>query len=226
MGYRKRIRFCLIYKNNPRYKLLSGIVYFCIKHIQMKRSLIILIWLFTIPSFGQSFESLKSNCKKLYDASYLMDFDAILDLTYPKLFDIIDRDSMYLVLEETFQNDTFRIRFVHPNPAFTYSEIKEIGGKKFCLIEYNNAMRMILENELSVDDIQEMEKSLKANMNHKKITHEKKRNAFYIEGKEIMIAVSDELTQNQWRFINHDPQQLDLLYQLLDKKIVNQLGLK
>lgn len=191
----------------------------------MKKIFIAIVLLTAIPFFGQSVESLKSDCQKIYDATYNMDFDKILDYTYPKLFDIIDRESMYQVLDQTFQNEELRIRFVHPNPSFTFSDIKEIDGKKLCIIHYNNAARMIFEEKLSDNEAEKLEESLKGAMTNKKITFEKSRNAFYMEGKETMIAVSDEHTQNKWRFINYDPSQKELLNMMLGEKIVSQLEL-
>ncbi|HBI01530.1 MAG TPA: hypothetical protein PLL09_03760 [Flavobacterium sp.] len=192
----------------------------------MKSKLTFLFLLINYLSFSQSIETLKSDCAKMYDATYNMDFEKILDYTHPKVFDIVDKETMLTVLDETFQNDKLRIRLVHPKTTFTFSEVKEIDGKKICVVEYPQAMRMIFENPLSEEEKNALEESLKTTMTSKKITFEKDRNAFYIDGKDIMIAVSEEATQNKWKLINYDKSQPQLLNMVLGENVVKQLGLQ
>lgn len=192
----------------------------------MKSSLTVLFILINYLCFSQSIETLKSDCAKMYDATYNMEFEKILDYTHPKVFEIVDRETMLTVLDETFQNDQLRIRLVHPKTTFTVLEVKEIDGKRICVVEYPQAMRMIFENPLSDEEKNSIEESLKTTMPSKKITFEKNRNAFYIDGKDIMIAVSEESTKNQWKLINYDKNQPQLLNMILGENVVKELGLQ
>ena len=192
----------------------------------MKLRLTVLFLLINYLCFSQSLEILKADCEKMYEATYNMDFEKILDYTHPKVFEIADRETMLTILDETFQNDQLRIRLVHPKTTFTFSEVKEINGKKICVVEYPQAMRMIFENPLSEEEKNSIEESLKTTMTFKKITFEKNRNAFYIDGKDIMIAISEEATQNQWRLINYDKSQPQILNMVLGENVVKQLGLQ
>lgn len=191
----------------------------------MKNKILISFLFFFGITNAQSVENLRKGTTKMYDASYNMEFETILDLTYPKLFEMINRETMLTVLDQTFQNDLMRIRLVHPNTTFNYSEIKNLEGKKICVIRYPQAMRLIMEAKLDDESLKNMEEGLNTNMKNKKIKYEKDRNAFYIEGNEIMIGIADETTQNEWRFINYDPNQLEMLHIVLGKKIVEELGL-
>jgi hypothetical protein len=192
----------------------------------MKSKLIILFLLISYLCISQSIETLKSDCATMYESTYNMEFEKILDYTHPKVFEIADRETMLTILDETFQNDQLRIRLVHPKTTFTFSEVKEIEGKKICVVEYPQAMRMIYENPLSEEEKNSIEESLKTTMASKKITFEKDRNAFYIDGKDIMIAVSEEATQNKWKLINYDKNQPQLLNIILGENVVKQLGLQ
>lgn len=192
----------------------------------MKFKLTFLFILLNYLCFSQSLETLKADCVKMYESTYNMEFEKILDYTHPKVFEIADRETMLTILDETFQNDQLRIRLVHPKTTFTFSEVKEIDGKKICVVEYPQAMRMIFENPLSEEEKNSIEKSLKTTMTSKKVTFEKDRNAFYIDGKDIMIAVSEEATQNQWKLINYDKNQPQLLNMVLGENVVKQLGLQ
>lgn len=191
----------------------------------MKSNLIFFLLLASSVAFSQSLESLKANCEQMYDATYNMEFEKILDFTHPKVFEMVDKETMLTMLDETFQNDQLRIRLVHPKTTFTFSEVKVIDAKKICIVEFPQAMRMIFENPLSDEEKNSIEESLKETMTSKKITFEKARNAFYIDGKDIMIAVSEEVTQNQWKLINYDKNQPQLLNMILGENVVKQLGL-
>lgn len=192
----------------------------------MKSKFPVLFLLINYLCFSQSIETLKSDCAEMYEATYNMEFEKILDYTHPKVFEVADRETMLSILDETFQNDQLRIRLVHPKTTFTFSEVKEIEGKKICVVEYPQAMRMIFENPLSEEKKNSIEESLKTTMTSKKITFEKDRNAFYIDGKDIMIAVSEEATQNKWKLINYDKSQPQLLNMILGENVVKQLGLQ
>ena len=193
------------------------------KNFVMK-SIITLLLISTL-SFAQSVEALKSESKKMYDASYNMDFEKVLDYTYPKIFDIVSKDVLLKSMDQAFQNDVLRIRLVFPEPTFSYSDLKKIEDKTFCVIRYNSAMRIIFEDPLSSEQITQMTNSFNENMKNKKVTFEKSRNGFYVEGEEIMIGVSDELTNNEWKFINYDSNQSRIFQMIFNESIKKELGL-
>jgi hypothetical protein len=193
------------------------------KYFAMK--LIITFLLISTLSFAQSVEALKSESKKMYDASYNMDFEKVLDYTYPKIFDIVSKDVLLQGMDQAFQNDVLRIRLVFPEPKFSYSELKKIEDRTFCVIRYNSAMRIIFEEPLSAEQITEMTNSFNENMKNKKVTFEKSRNGFYVEGEEIMIAVADELTNSEWKFINYDSNQSRIFQMIFNESIKKELGL-
>ncbi|MGX7668262.1 hypothetical protein [Flavobacterium pedocola] len=192
--------------------------------MKLKLSLIALFFLSLLQA--QSVSELKTSTQKIYEASYNMDFNGILDYTYPKLFDIVKRETMYETLDKTFQNEQFGVRFVYPNPKFTFSELKKIGNQTFCIINYKGAIRMKFEEKIDDATAQTMITSFKESMKDKKITFEKDRNSFLIEGNDVMIAVSDALTQNKWRFVNYDIAQKTFLDKVIPEAIRKQLGLQ
>jgi hypothetical protein len=159
----------------------------------------------------------------MYDASYTMDFETILDLTYPKVFDIVNRETMLTTLDNLFQNKTMKVRFVHPKVTFTYADIKEIEGKKFCVINYKNAMRITFEEKLTQDRADIFLKSMNETKKYTTVKFETERNSFLLEGNSILIAVSDELSRNRWTFLNHDN---DVFFvQIFNVTIKKELGL-
>lgn len=192
----------------------------------MKTRFTVLFLLIGMTSiFAQSEEAMKKGAEQAYTATYNMDFEAILDSTYPKIFDFTPREQMAKILDATFQNDEFRIRHVFPTVKMNFTDIKEIEGKKVVVATYEGAMRMIFETNLSDEDVRVLQANLEATLAGKKVIYEANRNGFLISGPETMIAVSDELTKGEWKYINYDKSQRVMVARMLGENVLRGLGL-
>ena len=93
----------------------------------MKTKIILLLLLCSFTTFSQTIEKLKVATKKIYDANYTMDFDTIVNQTYPKIVETHGgKNAMLNKLDSDYQNDEFRMRLELVTPVFQYSEIKKI----------------------------------------------------------------------------------------------------
>lgn len=192
----------------------------------MKKKVFLLLLLsITSLGFSQTLDQLKSDSKLFYDAQYNMDFEKIVSYMHPKLFETMSKDDLLAALDQSYQNEQFRMRLVLPKTTFTYSEIKEIDGKKVCKIEYPQTIRMIFEKPLSEEEKVAIEESITTSKPSLKVRFEKDRNAFYIEGLEILIAISDETTQNHWKLIMYDQSQKQEFITMLGENTINTIGL-
>lgn len=189
----------------------------------MKRTYCFLLLLTVSIGFSQSLEKLKSDTKKMYDASYNIDFETILDYTYPKFFDFSPREAMLKGFDESFQNEKTKMRFVYPSVTFNYSEIKTIDGRKFCVIRYKNAVRLTYEEKLTAEDSDALLKVMKESKKFETVSFENKRNSFLLVGNAILLAISDELTKGEWKFINYDDERI--FEMLFAKNYKTELGL-
>lgn len=193
----------------------------------MKRLLFTFSTLFFLvfSTVAQNKETLKVEVEKMYEASYVLDYDAILNYTHPKLFDLISKEQMTDVMQNLFENEAFQIRFVHPKVNFTYGDFQKINGTDYCVINYNNAMRMTFDKKLSDEEVAEMKKNLLTSKEYEKVTYEKDRNSFFIEGKSTLVGVLGEATQNQWKFVNYSVSQAQLANMILGDEVLTKLGL-
>ena len=176
----------------------------------------------TITVLAQDMTSLKTEALKSYKAGVSMDFDAIFRTTYPKVFDIIPEEQMQTMFDEMMENEQFSIKLVEVEPEFTFGKIKKIEGKTFCLIDHNNVMTMKFKQPL--EDAESMTDIFKSSMNAEKVTYDKATNTFRIEMRSTLIAVADELTKKQWKFLNKDKDN-KLFSMIFDEKIVKALAL-
>ena len=169
----------------------------------MEKKYSLLLLLFSFVTFSQTLESLKKDTKKMYEATYVMDFETVLNYTHPKVLEMVTREQMIKVLNNSFENENFKVRLVNENPTFTFSEITKIEGKTLCLITYTNAMRMTFEKKITPENAEALLKSFKESDEYKTLIFEQERNSFFLEGKTTMIAVAEDSTKNEWKFVNY-----------------------
>ena len=151
----------------------------------MKQKILSLLLFFSsINCFSQTLDNLKRETKKVYDANYLMEFEAVVALSFPKIIETIGQDKMLEILDLDYQNDEFRYRLQLVNPIFIYSEIKKIDDKSYCVISYKNPVRIFYEKKLSMNDGLKKAAQIKEQTNATQVTFEPKRNSFIAQAPE------------------------------------------
>jgi hypothetical protein len=192
----------------------------------MKIKLSLLLLFISISSFPQSAESLKTEIKKLYQANYLLDFDGIAFLSYPKIAETLGTDEMQDQLEKHYENDKYRLRFQLETVPFQYGEIKKIDGKSFCVITCRNPIRYFFPGKYSTETAAETTTKLKELLKTKEVTFEPKRNSFNVTKTTTFVAIADTATANQWRFFNLDDITQDAAFRgFFNQSIQKELGL-
>ena len=193
----------------------------------MQPKIILLLLLCSITAFSQTIEKLKVATKKIYDANYTMDFDTIVNLSYPKIVETLGgKNAMLNKLDSDYQNDQFRMRLELVTPVFQYSEIKKIEGKTFCVITYRNPIRYFFENKLNSDSASKKVNWLKENNNASEVVFEPKRNSINVKRVSKFIAIVDETTNNEWKFFNFDDaEQREIFKTLFNENVKKELGL-
>lgn len=187
------------------------------------RILIVALFLFqSLTLLAQDIASLKVEALKSYKASVTMNFDAIFETTYPKVFDIIPQEQMKEMFGQMMDNEQFSIKLVEVEPNFSFGEIKKIEGKSFCLVDYNNVMTMKFKEPM--EDPESMVDIFKSSMAADKVTYDKLTGTFRIELRATLIAVADELTKNKWKFLNKDKSN-QLFSMIFNDNIKKGLGL-
>ena len=191
----------------------------------MKTKTLFLFILFSLSSFSQSLEKLKTETKKIYDANYTMDFDVIAQLSYPKIIETIGKDAFLDQLDADYQNEEYRMRLELVTPVYNYSEIKKIEGKTFCVITYRNPIRYFFENKLTADTAAKKVTWLKERNTAQEVIFEPKRNSINVKRTSKFIAIADETTGNEWRFFNlDDMNQRKIFSEIFSESTKKELG--
>lgn len=180
----------------------------------------------SISAFSQSAENLKTATKKFYQANFLMDFEGVVSLSYPKLVETIGSDKMHENIEKYYENDEYRLRLQLETVPFQYGEIKKFEGKLFCVIICRNPMRYFFETKLTAETALEKTDWLKDINKTKEVTFEPNRNSFNVKKTTTFVAVADESTKNEWEFFNFDDAiQLASFQTIFGESIKKELGL-
>lgn len=184
-----------------------------------------LLLLISQLTVAQDLNSLKVEAQKLFDATKTMDYDKIIDGTYPKVFEMVPKQQMKQILISTFNgNDEMKISLLDIEPDFKFGEIKKIDNQTFCLIDHNFAMELTIKEKIEDDDeAQMMIDIFKEAMETEKVTFNKEKNSFTITKVSTMIAIFDDATKNTWKFLNKDKENA-LAKNLFSKKVLKALN--
>ena len=190
------------------------------------KKLALLLLLISQVTVGQDLNSLKIEAQKVYEATAILDFDKIIDGTYPKVFEIVSKEQMKQILISTFNgNDEMKIKLLNVPPDFKFGEIKKIDTQTFCLIDHNLSMELTLQEKIEDDEEAEMMLEIfKAGMETDKVTFNKETNTFTIIKISTMIGIADQATNNTWKFLNKDKENV-LATKLFSKKVLKALGM-
>lgn len=190
----------------------------------MKKSILLVAFLIstTFTAIAQDLTTLKIEAKKAYESSANMNYDAIFETTYPKVFEIVSKEQMKEMFAQMMSNEQFSIKLVQVEPNFKFGAIKKIGKQTFCLIDHDNVMEMTFNEPM--EDGEMMIEIFKTSMEAEDVTYNKEKNMFRIKLRSTLIAVSDEVTKNQWKFLNKDKEN-KLFTMIFDEKVKTELGL-
>jgi hypothetical protein len=190
----------------------------------MKKSILLITFLIstTFSAIAQDMATLKVEAKKAYESSAKMNYDAIFETTYPKVFDIIPKEQMKEMFAQMMSNEQFNIKLVQVEPNLSFGKIKKIGNQTFCLVDHDNVMEMAFNEP--VEDAEMMIDLFKSSMEAKEVTYNKEKNTFTIKLRSTLIAVADDLTSNKWKFLNKDKEN-KLFTMIFNEKVKTELGL-
>lgn len=173
--------------------------------------------------YSQTIEPLKAEVERIYQATVVLDYDTILDVTYPKLFDLVSKAQMKEVLKATFKGDEgIKVKLLPIQPEFTFGEIFKIDNQYFCLVNHNLSMQLIMDEK--IEDVEMMISIFKSMMETDKVTFDQSANTFTIHKRSTMIGIYDQFTNNTWKFLNKDKSNV-LANKLLSEKVIKTLGL-
>ncbi len=146
-----------------------------------------------------------------------MDFNRILDLTYPKLFDLVERDQMKAVLRSTFDNNQFLITLDSLTIA-SISPVMMVGTGQYVKVQHTMRMIFHFKDTAEKENI-ETEKLVANTMamqyGEENVKYDEVTRSVSVFTKPEMIAVKDDVSP-EWTFVNY--KKGDMITELLFSK--------
>lgn len=189
----------------------------------MKKIFLFLIMM-PLAATAQDAASLKAETKKMFDATNNLEIEKILDMSYPKLFTIAPREEMKTAILQTFTpNDQFSLKLLPIEPNFEYGEIRKIGVQTFSIIRYDMGMEMKFTKEMG--DPTMIAGMMKQQMGAEKVDYDAEKKAIIVAKRSILLAVADDSTKGDWKFLNYDTSGAEVFDALFSADVRKQLGL-
>ncbi len=169
----------------------------------------------------QEFEEVNKAARKMFVDMNNRDFDAILDMTYPKVFDFATKDQMKSVIKATLEgNEELSMEIPKMMPEYKLSKIFKVqkDSLEYAFVSYDMRMKMTFhKQEFDNDGKKMMIGLMKAKgMDVKFVSN----NTLDILMKDrITILIKDSLTNNKWAMVNYDPDS-PMFYQMVPSSLL------
>lgn len=176
--------------------------------------------------FSQNDPELNKRLQLFLEASKAMDFEKIMDYTYPKLFTIATREQMIEVIKSTFDNEEMKITM---DSLMVDSVYRSFAIKQNSYAKIRYSMKMIMKFKSKEEDNQEEKRQMREFMlplMKKQFGDNKVRldeaGLFHIKTITYMVAIKDEYAK-EWCFVNLNESD-SLAKKILSKELLDKLA--
>ncbi len=185
-----------------------------------KRVSLVLLFITTINVSGQESE-VKNLVDRMFTYAINKDFDALLDITHPKVFDIAPREQMLTLFKTMFEgNGEFSIELPDTKPEYKITELfkgKE-NNLEYALMSYDMQMKMTFNNQEFDDSTKEMMTNMmKAQGMDVKFISNNTIDATIKNS--LVIILREDTTNNEWKLVNYDANS-PLFYQIVSSEVI------
>jgi hypothetical protein len=147
-----------------------------------------------------------------------LNFDKVMDYTYPKLFTIATKEQIKEVMESAFNSDELNIKMDSIKTEKVYPLFAS-GNNRYAKISYSMLLLMSPKPENDSTNMNILIPAMKGQFGDDNVRFNEKTNTLIIYQKVDMAAIKDDISL-EWTFMNlkkDDP----IMELLLDKKMLS-----
>jgi len=165
-------------------------------------------------------EKLNLYNKKMAEGDYI----ASLDFVYPKLFEIIPKETMVGLFKQTFDSEDMKITISDSKILKVHDNYIEADNKLYTLVDYSFNMNMKLTGEM-VDAAEFMIGTFEAEYGKENIIYNKEESTFEIKTLNQMITIKEN---GEWYILENkkEPAYQYILGRLVGEETLKKLGVK
>jgi hypothetical protein len=186
----------------------------------MKRivlSLMLGLMVFSLQAQSANAE-IKSEFNKYWEYFEGKDFDKMLDMIHPGLFELVPKSMMLEITEQTFNSDSMEMR-VSNNQIKGITEINKIEGVQYAKVEYGYILGMKFGEVQDAEEADFMVMMLEMQFGEGNVAFS---DGFYdITMDSKMVAINDP-EFGSWKFLEVTQEQMMLLENLVPAEILSE----
>jgi len=188
-------------------------------------ALSLIMLLTAMASFSQSDEDVLKHVDSLALKMFVdmnnRDYDAILEMTHPKVFEMVPKESLKDLFKTMFEgSEEFAIEIPQTIPDYKLSKVftNDQDALKYVFVSYDMEMDMTFHNQ-EFDD--EAKKLMVTMMSEKgmDITFKSNNSLDVIMNDRITIILKDNTTNEKWVMVNYDAGS-PLFYQIVPASLL------
>lgn len=162
----------------------------------------------------------------MLEATDKLDFEAIIDATYPKLVEMAGREAMLAEMRKAFTDPTLKLSFQKTDPKIEFGAVIEHQGRRFCVVRRQTILKLAFKNKLNEQQAEQIRTNIARSAPQRTVRFDANDNSFYSTGPDTTIAIADSVTKKQWRFMTYEPSLEFLLQSWFGQDILERLQLK
>ncbi len=149
------------------------------------------------------------------------DYDAILEMTHPKVFELAPRETIRTVFKSTFEgNEEFTIDIPKTIPKYKLSQVfkGQDQNRQYAFVSYDLRMNMTFHKQ----EFDQTGKDMMINVMNAQgmeVTFVSDSSMDVLMSNSLTIILKDDSTNNKWVMINYDPDS-PLFYQVLPSSLI------
>lgn len=162
-------------------------------------------------------KTIKTDFLRYNDLLSKKQFKESMEYIYPKFFDLVSKQEMIGLLEQSLNNPDVVFNMERPS-EIKVAKIQEIDNQFYSIISFLGIFKMKFKNDNATEQIQ-TKTDLTNTFGEEHVTYNGKTGFYTIRTKKYAVAISNNRASD-WKFLDVDPNQMPILEKLLPKQIV------
>ena len=169
-------------------------------------------------------DELESKVEKMFNDMHNRDYDAILEMSHPKLFDFVSKEQLKDLFKSMFEgNSEFSIDVPKVTPKYNLSSIYHgiNNHLEYAFVSYDMKMKMNFKNQTFNEETKKMMISM-MELKDIKASFMSDSEIEMIMRDSITILLKDDSTKNKWVMVNYDPDS-PFFYKILTSELLEKV---
>tara|TARA_R110002012_G_scaffold317990_1_gene535369 strand:- start:180 stop:839 length:660 start_codon:yes stop_codon:yes gene_type:complete len=152
-------------------------------------------------------KKLDSITLKMFKDVNALDFESIMDMTYPKVFEIASKDMLLPVYKSMFLgNDEYKITIDKNIPAYKISEVFRVDSLQldYAFVNYKMKMQMEFLNQEFDEDTKDLMKNMMKTQGMS-VSFISDNTLDVVMENSMTLFLKDNNTEQQWKMLNYTP---------------------